>query len=110
MEGELAVIKQKVVFCYENGDSQPVTFSYNTRAELMTLVTEHLLPKINDVSSITFLEKEHPQITWEQVEKLADMVDDGKLSRKLAFTVFKIMKETGEDPVTIIKEQGLTQC
>lgn len=45
--------------------------------------------------------------TKDQVERLANIVDEGRLSKKLSLLVLSKMNETGKDPETIIEEEGL---
>ena len=45
----------------------------------------------------------------EQLATLLVMTEDGKISGKIAKTVFAEMLETGKDPESIVKEKGLVQ-
>lgn len=44
-----------------------------------------------------------------QLAALLKLIDDGTISGKIAKTVFEEMFNTGKDPETIVKEQGLVQ-
>jgi aspartyl-tRNA(Asn)/glutamyl-tRNA(Gln) amidotransferase subunit B len=45
----------------------------------------------------------------EQIAQMLDMMDSGKISGKIAKTVFEEMFQTGKSPGQIVEEAGLTQ-
>ncbi len=57
--------------------------------------------KDKDLSQLKFAPKD--------IAKLAQMLDSGKISSKIAKEVFEIMSQSGEDPEQIVKERGLEQ-
>ncbi len=57
--------------------------------------------KDKDLSQLKFSPKD--------IAKLAQMLDSGKISSKIAKEVFEIMSQSGEDPEQIVKERGLEQ-
>ena len=48
-------------------------------------------------------------VSAQSIAQLVNAIGDGTISGKIAKTVFKSMVETGKDPETIIKEEGLVQ-
>jgi aspartyl-tRNA(Asn)/glutamyl-tRNA(Gln) amidotransferase subunit B len=48
-------------------------------------------------------------ISAQFIAQLVNAIGDGTISGKIAKTVFKTMVETGKDPESIIKEEGLVQ-
>ncbi len=57
--------------------------------------------KEKDTSELKFSPKD--------IAKLAQLLDSGKISSKIAKEVFEIMSQSGEDPEQIVKERGLEQ-
>jgi aspartyl-tRNA(Asn)/glutamyl-tRNA(Gln) amidotransferase subunit B len=45
----------------------------------------------------------------EHLAQMVRLIDDDKISGKIAKAVFESMLETGKDPASIVSEQGLTQ-
>lgn len=55
------------------------------------------------------VEIENSQVTPEKLAALLKLVDDGKISGKIAKTVFEEMFISGKDPEAIVEEKGLVQ-
>ncbi len=55
------------------------------------------------------VEIENSQVTPEKLAALLKLVDDGKISGKIAKTVFEEMFISGKDPESIVEEKGLVQ-
>ncbi|UOF92251.1 Asp-tRNA(Asn)/Glu-tRNA(Gln) amidotransferase subunit GatB [Fodinisporobacter ferrooxydans] len=55
------------------------------------------------------LELKDSKMSAEHLGQMIALLENGTISSKIAKTVFKSMMETGQDPDTIIQEQGLVQ-
>ena len=55
------------------------------------------------------VEIENSQVTPEKLAALLKLIDDGKISGKIAKTVFEEMFISGKDPEAIVEEKGLVQ-
>lgn len=68
-------------------------------------IINELLGRLNKFS----VQLTETKVKSEFIGKLVSLIDDGKISGKVAKDVFDIMFETGQDPELIIEEKGLVQ-
>lgn len=89
----------------ELGNFFDTVSSLTASKQVINWILRNLLGYIND-QRITLAES---NISPESLAKLIDMQEKNVINNRTAQEVFKIMAQTGEDPVKIVKEKGLEQ-
>ncbi|RQD65351.1 MAG: Asp-tRNA(Asn)/Glu-tRNA(Gln) amidotransferase subunit GatB [Desulfonatronovibrio sp. MSAO_Bac4] len=79
--------------------------AYNQPKKISNWVMGELLSKLNDTGQTIAEAKLSP----EQLAAIVNLVDEGKISGKIAKTVFAEVFEKGTDPEKVVEEKGLVQ-
>ena len=72
-------------------------------------VCNWLMVEFSRLLNAESLDIEDSKVTPEKLASLLQLIDDGKISGKIAKTVFEEMFATGDDPEAIVKDKGLVQ-
>lgn len=98
---EAAILVEDVVLADYYEQSMRYTKSKNIINWLLRDVLSYLKEEKIEIGACN--------VTPQKLAQLVDMLDKGTINNRAAQEVFKLVAQTGQDPVVIVKEKGLEQ-